>query len=295
MLLPRGFPGRWIGALALVPLFVLFPPPPPPGAVAMTVLDVGQGLAVVVRTHSHALLYDAGPSYTPEADAGNRIVVPYLRAAGIRRLDAFVVSHEDNDHAGGAASVLAAVPVGWLASSLPSEHALHSMTPESTPCGEGQRWEWDGVRFEILHPPSCHEELRMRSNNRSCVLRIATEAKNILLTGDLEARGERALLARQDSIRTDVLVVPHHGSTTSSTLEFVAAAQPRIAVFSAGYRNRFGHPRAEVVERYVAVGARIVRSDWLGAIEFQLDGGGIRVAGWREVRRRYWQDPPEMR
>ncbi len=293
MLLPRGFPARWMGAAGLLPLFLVFPTPPQPGTVRMTVLDVGQGLAIVIRTHRHALLYDAGPIYAPDADSGSRIIVPYLRAAGVRRLDGMIVSHEDSDHAGGAASVLAAVPVQWLASSLPGGHRLHAAPAESRSCLAGQDWEWDGVRFEILHPVAGHEALRLKANDRSCVLYITVGATRVLITGDIEARSEREMLHEGTPLRAEILIVPHHGSTTSSTREFVAAVRPEIAVFSVGYRNRFRHPRPEVVERYKQVGSRIVRSDRSGAIEFELADASLRITAERERRRRYWQDAPE--
>ncbi|MGH8663836.1 MAG: DNA internalization-related competence protein ComEC/Rec2 [Burkholderiales bacterium] len=293
MLLPRGFPARWIGAAGLLPLFLVLPPPPPPGAARMIVLDVGQGLAIVIRTHRHALLYDAGPAYAPDADSGIRIVVPYLRASGVRRLDGMIVSHADADHAGGAASVLAAVPVGWLASSLPGDHGLHAAARESRPCLAGQRWEWDGVRFEILHPVVGHDALRLKANDRSCVLRMTVGATRVLIAGDIEARSEHEMLHRGAAVRADILVAPHHGSTTSSTPEFVAAVHPDVAVFSAGYRNRFRHPRPEVVERYQQIGSRILRSDRQGALEFAIDDPGWQITAERERRRRYWQDPLE--
>ncbi|MCC7080783.1 MAG: DNA internalization-related competence protein ComEC/Rec2 [Burkholderiales bacterium] len=291
-LLPRGFPARWIGLAGLLPLFLVLPPPPPPGTLRMIVLDVGQGLAIVIRTHRHALLYDTGPAYASNVDSGTRIVVPYLRATGVRRLDAMIVSHEDADHAGGAASIFAAVPVGWFASSLPGAHGLHTLAAESRACIAGQHWEWDGVRFEILHPPAGHESLRRKANDRSCVLRVQAGATRVLIAGDIEARSERELLARDKRQRAHILIAPHHGSTTSSTPEFVAAVHPDVAVFSAGYRNRFRHPRVEVVERYQAVGSRILRSDRLGALEFEIADAGVRITAERERRQRYWQDRP---
>jgi competence protein ComEC len=292
MLLPRGFPARWIGAAALLPLFLLVPPAPGPGAVRMAVLDVGQGLAIVVRTHNHALLYDAGPAYAPDADSGSRIVVPYLRATGVRRLDALMVSHEDNDHAGGVGAVLGSVAVGSLASSLPELHGLHALAANSVPCISGQRWNWDGVRFEVLHPEAGHEALRRKANDRSCVLLVAAGTTRILISGDIEARTERELLARAAPLRSEILIVPHHGSTTSSTPDFIAAVQPDIAVFSSGYRNRFGHPRAEVLARYRSQGSRILRTDRDGALVFEVGEDGTRIVAERNRRRRYWQDPP---
>jgi competence protein ComEC len=292
LLLPRGFPARWLGLIALLPLFLVVPPAPRHGDAHIAVLDVGQGLAVVVRTAKHALLYDAGPLYSPDVDSGSRIVVPYLRATGIRRLDGLIVSHADNDHAGGVSSVLAAVPVVWMASSLPASSTQHQSVPRSVPCFAGQRWHWDGVEFEILHPAyETYAIERMKANDRSCVLKITAAGQRVLLTGDVEARSERAMLARNaQSLRADVLVAPHHGSSTSSTESFVAAVSPQMAIFTVGYRNRFGHPRTEVVGRYAR--SWVLRSDWHGALLIDIGVQGIELELQRERRRRYWHDPP---
>ncbi len=292
MLLPRGFPGRWVGAGLFAPLFTVVPPGPPRDALHMAVLDVGQGLAVVVRTAHHALLYDAGPLYSAEADSGTRIVVPYLRGVGIRSVDGVIISHADNDHAGGASSVFAAVPIDWLASSIPADHPLQTGPRRTLRCHARQAWEWDGVRFEMLHPNSAsYARAPMRSNDRSCVLRITAAGTRVLLTGDAEARSEREMLARDvEALRSEILVVPHHGSITSSSPEFIAAVSPRTAVFTVGYRNRFGHPRPEILQRYLDHGSRLLRTDRHGALLFEIDKAGVRVRAHREERRRYWQD-----
>lgn len=293
-LAPRGWPGRWVGVVLLLPLFTERMPAPAHGHVHVAVLDVGQGLSVVVRTANHALLYDTGPMYSPEADSGSRIVVPYLRAAGIRRLDGLIVSHADNDHSGGTAAVVDALPVGWMASSLPRDHLLNAYALRRMPCFRGQSWRWDDVDFEVLHPSwESYGVERMKSNDRSCVLMITAGGRRMLLAGDIEARSERELLAKDAAtVRADILVVPHHGSTTSSTPEFVAAVAPQIAVFTSGYRNRFGHPRPQVLQRYIDQGSRLLRSDWHGAIRFEIGSDATSVALEREVRRRYWHDPP---
>ncbi|MGP1675686.1 MAG: DNA internalization-related competence protein ComEC/Rec2 [Burkholderiales bacterium] len=291
LLLPRGVPARWLGLLLMLPMFTVAPPAPAAGALWLTLLDVGQGLAIFVQTERHALLYDAGPAYSPEADSGSRVILPFLRASGIARLDAMVVTHDDNDHAGGAASVLSGVPVAAFYSSLPASHAAwRAAAGYRLPCAAGQRWDWDGVRFELLHPTAASYAIdRLKSNDRSCVLRIAAARGAVLLTGDIEARSEQELLERaRKELRADVLVVPHHSSSTSSTEEFIAAVQPRWAVLPVGYRNRFGHPKQAVIERYRASGAQMLRTDNAGAVRVRIDGEGIAVDGYRGLRKRYW-------
>jgi len=296
---PRGVPGRILGALALAPLFVVRPPPPLAGTFTLTVLDVGQGLAVVVRTHAHALLYDTGPRYTDEADAGGRIVAPYLRATGVGRLDGLFVTHQDTDHSGGARSILEIVPVDWLASSLPEDNAILAQRARdggaAFRCLAGQTWVWDAVTFTVLQPSAdLYGAPRVKPNDLSCVVRVDSAWGSVLLTGDLEARGELDLVRRDASLlKADVLVVPHHGSLTSSTPAFVAAVAPDIAVYTPGYRNRFGHPKSEVVARYAAAGIRSYRTDYDGALTFTFAPGATRrPRAEREEDRRYWREAP---
>ena len=314
LLAPRGVPGRALGGVFVLPMALLLPPAMPPGGVRIVVLDVGQGLAVFVATARHALLYDTGPRFNDSVDAGGRIVVPFLRAAGVARLDALIVSHADNDHSGGALSILHAVAVGRLLSSLPPAHPLIAAAANrhdaqrpvaqsraragaatAARCEAGERWKWDGVLFEVLHPARlAYDEPARKSNDLSCVLRIVSGGGSALLTGDIEAASEVELLARAtEDLRADVLVVPHHGSRTSSTPAFIAAVSPRIAVIAAGYRNRFGHPRGEILARYARAGVTRVRTDSLGAIETTLaPGAAIAAIGERERRPRYWYDAP---
>ena len=294
---PRGVPGRGLALLALVPLFVVRPPAPDPGTFTMTVLDVGQGLAVVVQTHAHALLYDTGPRFTETADAGGRIVAPFLRTTGVRRLDGMVVTHQDADHSGGALSILQTVPVDWLSSSLSEENAILVERARdggiALRCAAGQRWEWEGVRFTVLQPAvGLYDAARVKPNDLSCVVRIDSAHGSALLTGDLEARGELDLVRRDAAVlKADVLLVPHHGSLTSSTPAFIAAVAPEIAVYTPGYRNRFGHPRPAVVARYDAAGIRTFRTDYDGALTFTFAAGVPRAPrAEREHDRRYWRD-----
>ena len=296
LLLPRGFPMRWLGFVGLLPMFLLEPSHPEPGAMKVAVLDVGQGLAVVVQTARHTLLYDAGPRYSSQSDSGSRIVVPYLRGEGMRRLDGFIVSHNDTDHSGGMASILAQVPVRWFASSLP-ESAAELGLVRHMPCYAGQSWVWDGVRFDMLSPDFAnYQDADIKDNNRSCVLRVTSQFGSLLLSGDIERPIEERLLATvPEQLAANVLVVPHHGSKTSSSPDFVAAVKPSIAIFTVGYRNRFGHPKPEVLERYVQMGSRIYRSDQDGALLLDFSRkDSVAVTRWRGQERRYWQDATRL-
>jgi competence protein ComEC len=300
LLAPRGVPGRCLGVVWLLPVFLVRPSPVPANAFRITALDVGQGLAVVVETARHALVFDTGPRVGDTIDAGGRIVAPFLRAAGIGALDALMISHQDLDHAGGALSLLQTVPVATLWSSLPVESAIVSRVLQQGTawrCAAGQSWQWDGVTFTVLFPPMTqYSEPRVKTNDLSCVLRIDSPYGSALLTGDIEAVSEAWLLRESAlALRADALVVPHHGSKTSSTPPFVAAVAPSVAVFTPGYRNRFGHPRAEVVARYARAGARLFRTDLDGAVTLAFATDAARVAiAQREVRRRYWYDPPRV-
>ncbi|MDR2788052.1 MAG: DNA internalization-related competence protein ComEC/Rec2 [Candidatus Accumulibacter sp.] len=279
LLLPRGFPARWLGLCLLMPVLAAPPARPPHGEAWIDVLDVGQGLAVLVRTAEHALLYDTGPRHGAGTDAGQRIVAPFLRAVGVARLDTLVVSHRDQDHAGGLDAVRAH---GSIARFLTSMTGIGA-----EPCIAGQSWEWDGIRFAILHPSKRdYSDRSKRSNGMSCVLRVWNGSGALLLTGDIETADERALIARAGGqLRSEVLVAPHHGGRGSSSPGFVVAVAPRDVVFSVGYRNRFGHPRAEALERYAA--SRRWRTDMDGDVRVVL-GAETRVTAWRATQPRYW-------
>jgi competence protein ComEC len=203
-----------------------------------------------------------------------------------------VLSHEDLDHIGGALTVMETVEVDGLASSLPARHALQALSRDSRRCAAGMAWEWDGVRFEFLHPAP--EAVFARRNDLSCVLRIATAGGSMILTGDIERAAEGTLATRENSLKSDVLLVPHHGSRTSSTEPFIAAVSPRWAVVPVGYRNRFGHPNREVLERYRNAGADIVRTDLSGAVRVQLGGRDVQVSTERARQARYWRTPPRV-
>lgn len=276
---PRGLPARWVGLVWLAPLIWLPPAVPASGAVWLTVLDVGEGLSAVVRTRSHTLVFDTGPRFSARFDAGRAVVVPYLRHLGIRRLDALVISQGDNDHIGGAASVQAAFPVERLLSGTPERLA------GAAACLRGQQWRWDGVTFQVLNPP----DLGRTDNNASCVVRAVGAFGAVLLTGDIEQDAEQRLVETDGNrLRAHVLVVPHHGSRTSSSPAFVARVDPAIAVIPVGYRNRYHHPHADVVARYRRRGTRLNTTARAGAITIRLTPAGVRKEAYRVTHRRYW-------
>jgi len=287
LLLPRGFPWRACGLALMLPAVGLPAPAPAAGEAWVTTFDVGQGLAVLVRTARHALLYDAGPAYG-DTDSGERIVAPALRALGVARLDVLVLTHDDGDHTGGALSILEGFEVDALLHSLRDDHPLLSLAPAPRRCLRGASWAWDGVRFELLHPAAGRPA--RRRNDESCVLRVSAVGAAMLLAGDIERAAELEL-AREGAARAEALLVPHHGSRGSSSAPFLAAARPRLAVASAGYRNRFGHPAAEVLERYAAAGARLLRTDRDGAVTVRLGAGGAAAHAERARRARYWHVP----
>ncbi|MGD8789689.1 MAG: DNA internalization-related competence protein ComEC/Rec2, partial [Burkholderiales bacterium] len=284
--LPRGYPGRWLGVVLMLPMFVVKPPAPATGELWLTVLDVGQGLAVVARTANHTVLFDAGPDYRGGGDAGRNIVVPYLRGEGIARLDLLVASHEDLDHAGGVASVVAALDVAQLVSSFDAKAPGN----KAGRCHAGQAWTFDGVGFEILHPGSDRDSRdSIGDNDRSCVMRIQSAHGTVLLPADIERRSERQLLATASPLlRADVLVAPHHGSGSSSSEAFVEAVAARAVVFPVGYMNRYGHPAPLVVARYVETGAMTMRTDQTGAVIVRFGRERMEISRWRDQYRRYW-------
>jgi competence protein ComEC len=293
LLSPIPVPGRAVAALALLPLLFTPAQPAPARELRLTALDVGQGMAVLVETGGRRLLYDTGPRIGGDNEAGSRVIVPYLRSRGIGSLDALVVSHLDLDHSGGALSVLRNLPVDWVASSLPATHEIVAAAGRHFECRHAQRWRWGDAQFEWLHPGSGPlGRARSSTNARSCVLRIDTPAGSVLLAGDIEAAQERALVERlpSRSLRADVLLAPHHGSTTSSTPEFLDAVRPSIAIFQLGYRNRYRHPNPRVLDRYRERGIEILRSDAHAAISVHLRAGEpARVGRWRLDERRYWR------
>jgi competence protein ComEC len=282
LLAPRAWPGRWLGAVWLLPALLVRPPGPGAGEVWMTMLDVGQGLAVVVRTRHHVAVFDPGPRYSQNFDAGESVVVPYLRQAGVRRIDRLVISHGDRDHAGGADSVLSAMPVDRIMSSVPGIAGQER-------CREGGRWRWDDVEFEILNPPAGADG---GHNNDSCVLMVRSRHGRLLLTGDIEKKAERRMVETHGGrLRAEVMIAPHHGSRTSSSPAFVQAVRPQWVLLPVGYRNVYRHPHPLVIERYRAQGARLLDSPASGAIDVRLTATGLDLRRYRDTHRRYWFAP----
>ena len=279
---------RALAVPLMLPLLLPLQPRPPDGAMEVTVVDVGQGSAVLVRTRNHLLLHDAGPQYSRDSEAGTRVLLPLLRAQATRQIDLLMLSHRDADHVGGAAALLAALPVRALSSSLEAAHPLRAGETPHTRCEAGQQWQWDGVHFAVLHPSAQdYERPALKPNAMSCVLRVAdAQGRSLLLTGDIEAAQEAQMLSGGEaSLRSTVLVVPHHGSKTSSTAAFIAAVAPAVAVVQAGYRNRFGHPAPEVQARYAQQGIVLRRSDHCGAWTWGVGDSGRCE---RDQRARYW-------
>lgn len=281
-LLPRGVAGRGLGLCLVLPLLAWPAPRLPAAEVRIDILDVGQGLASVIRTATHVLIYDPGPLYSAESDAGQRVVLPYLRSLGIGRIDRLIITHRDSDHAGGAAALLSQLAVDSVWSSVAGFQGER--------CVAGQRWQWDGVAFEILHPEAAAYATPTRSNHLACVLRISTGDRHVLLSSDIEAEDEFSLLRRvPERLPADLLLVPHHGSKTSSTAAFLDAVQAPVAVIPVGFMNRFGHPHPSVLARYRERGIRLWRTDQQGAISLAMSAqGGLSLSAWREEHPRYW-------
>jgi competence protein ComEC len=283
---------RAIGLPLMAPALLWNVPSPAPGDVEVWFPDIGQGHAVLVRTAEHVLLFDAGPRYSRETDAGQRVLLPLLRAWGWR-LDAMVLSHSDSDHIGGAPAVLQMNPAMPWWGSLPPSHPLHQSRPGQA-CHAGVGWDWDGVRFDFLHPIDANHSDRAKPNTMSCVLKVQARGASVLLTGDIEAAQEKALVAHAPvgadgvtALRADVLLVPHHGSNTSSTAEFLAAVAPRWAWVQAGYRNRYGHPTAAVMARYQSLGIGVKESVRCGAGRWR-SAQPDEVHCERQAQPRYW-------
>lgn len=292
LVMPAPWRTRALALPLVLPLLMPSVQRPAPGSFELLAADVGQGTAVFIRTHGHLLVYDTGPQYSQESDAGQRVLLPLLRSRGESRIDRLMLSHRDTDHVGGARSLLQTMAVTDMWSSLEDTHPLLALAPPGSRCSAGQRWDWDGVRFEVLQPSADAYDSKRKSNAMSCVLRVAGDHGSVLLTGDIEREQEAWLVATQgDALRSEVLVVPHHGSKTSSTPAFIDAVHPLVAVFQAGYRNRFGHPAPLVKDRYDERHIATVDSPNCGAWQWR-SGPSMLPPGQgvcqRDVEARYW-------
>lgn len=334
--LAQAQPAHWAWRLAALPFFLpllylpqpwRLVPAPPPGQFQVLSVDVGQGTAVLVRTAHHSLLYDTGPRIGTQSDAGERTLLPLMRAMGVTALDALLISHEDTDHIGGAATVVAQWPVGQLIASLPEEHSLRQQPDwrgqplPYVPCRAGQHWVWDGVHFAVLHPlgPATPQVERAAPNTHSCVLRVSrpgAPAASALLTGDIEAAQEEALVKQARTpasqgvaahaafdLRSSLLIAPHHGSSTSSTTAFLKAVAPQQVLIQVGRRNAYQHPADSVLTRYRHLGLPWLATPTCGAHIWQSNEAGLPVGlgpgepvptlgrCWRASHRRYWDAP----
>jgi len=284
--MPLAWWWRLTGALCIWPVLCWQPPRPSEGEFELVGADMGQGHAILVRTASKSLLYDTGPRYSPETDAGQRVLVPLLIALG-ERLDRVIISHQDSDHSGGANSVLKMQPQADVLSSIPSDHLLRTIYPMQA-CTAGQQWQWEGVYFSVLYPQEADYAKKLKPNALSCVIRIESASGiSALLVADIEAAQESQLVQSGVSLKSDWLLVPHHGSATSSTPAFLKAVSPSMAWVQAGYRNRFGHPRPDVMARYASQGIRVFQSALCGASVWKSDAPE-HMQCERDQQKRYW-------
>ncbi len=286
-LAPRGLPGRELGVIWLLPVLLVRPSSPDPGSAWVTILDVGQGLAAVVRTHRHVLIYDTGPAYPSGFNTGATVIEPFLRHSGIDQIDVLIVSHADNDHAGGLVGLISAIPIRRLLSGEPER--LEDIAAEH--CQAGASWDWDGVTFTLLHP----DGPGYQGNDSSCVLRIEAGDTRLLLTGDISRQIEERLVAQLgDGLRSDVLLAAHHGSDTSSSTPFLAAVAPRYVVYTSGFANRYGFPSPSVRARVADIGALELDTGRSGAIAFHLSSNDGIAGPWlrRQDAAHLWTHQP---
>lgn len=262
---------------------------PGTGEFEVTFLDLGQGLSAVIRTQKQVVLFDTGIENAGYS-AARRVVIPYLRAANIKNIERLVVSHGDNDHAGGIDTILASLSVGRKIAS-PEVATLHGFET----CHAGYEWSADGVQFLFMHPPP---DTPMVGNNSSCVLRIGEPGRCVLLTADIEAEAEHILTSTwKRALSCPVILMPHHGSATSSTTEFIAATNPEIAVVTSGRNNRYGFPLTRIVSRYERRGVKILNTAETGAlsVRFTRDRAPCISGATRFDDRRYWHLTRPMR
>lgn len=282
MLAPKGFPCRYLSPFLYLPLLLVNIEQPKAGEVLLTLLDVDQGLSAVIQTQHHSLVFDTGAKFADSTDMGDAVLLPFLHHQGVNNVDHLIISHADNDHSGGAESLLAEMPVQQISSSA----APWAEYANGNYCQAGQSWEWDAVKFQILSPPA---EPFSSENDNSCVLQISTAKQRFLLTGDIERNAEQWLVEQYGSqLQSHVLIAPHHGSKTSSSESFLQQVAPELILIPAGYLNRFHFPHPSVLARYQRLGA-----DWLntadkGAISLYSNDAGLIVLSEKKKQQRYW-------
>jgi len=284
LLMPRGFPLRWMAMTLFFPAFLVVPEKLPVGVLRLGLIDVGQGLSVFIQTRNHSLVFDTGPRYSENFDAGKNIVIPFLKSQGVLSLDALIVSHGDNDHSGGAAAILNRLHVNkvYTGANVKRWHYDRSIA-----CQSGQEWQWDAVDFKFLHPVKAQG---MGGNNRSCVLQVSVGSHAILLPADIEVKAEKQLIARyKNKLQSDLLIAPHHGSKTSSSQAFVEQVAPRVVLVANGYRNRYRFPHKSVTQRYTESEIVWFETAKSGAISITMTADGLaKPVFWRHKLLRYW-------
>lgn len=286
LLAPRGWPWRWLGVIWALPLLYPRTMLPARGELWMTLLDVGQGLSVLVETAHHRLIFDAGPRFN-QIDAGEQIVAPYLHYRHAQSIHDLVVSHGDNDHIGGSAALLKYFRVNEVLTSVPERFASRDAKTAVIHCAAGQAWQWDEVQFQILSPP---QDEAYQGNNSSCVLKITAQNQAILLTGDIEKPREKWLLSQYpQQLSATILVAPHHGSRTSSSQAFVEAVRPRYVLFPVGYYNRYKFPASLVLNRYQQLGAALLSTADVGAISIHIEREGKITLQATNQHYYFWQ------
>jgi len=285
VLLPRGWPGRWVAVLAVFALLIYKPVRPPRSCVDTHVLDVGQGLAVLLETRRSTVLFDTGMSYRGGGSVAEQVILPFLRHRGLESIDTLVVSHADDDHAGGVATLSRELSIGRIRAG--------EMIPVSgrtvIKCNAGEFWSSDGIAFQFIHPGT---DSSLEGNDASCVLTVSAGGHHLVLTGDIEGAAELEVLRRYRFESANTVLIPHHGSLTSSSSAFVNRLMPRYAIASAGYDNRWGFPKERVRRRWEGSGAVVMDTASSGAISFRLCiGNGIRWLREERIRqRRFWHD-----
>ncbi len=283
LLAPQGFFGRKLCIIFFLPLLLSHKSMPKNGEIWLTLLDVGQGLSAVIQTKHHAIIYDTGPKFSDNFNAGDAVILPFLQVMNISKINLMMISHGDNDHIGGSFAILNNLTVNKILTIVPERFQRVAAF-----CHAGEHWTWDGVDFNVLWPM---KGKYFKNNNSSCVLKVSNAKNSILLTGDIEKPVEEKLVKKyQTTLQSTILIVPHHGSKTSSSIPFVGAVKPKFVLYGVGYRNRFHFPSQNVIRRYNSIGAKQYQTSKTGAIMFDVSSdksvGAPRL--YRLEHRRIW-------